>query len=146
MVGHLCLPTLFSTKEFLFKKKTWFFFNFYLGSELIYSLNSCFMMKKSIIKTFDGGTLISIENVVNIFFSKKLRLPSFTCVIWHAYKVRLIYKKTSKAKTSISPINKCMAPGPTGLTHFISVDSWLSSIPDLPVSVSWFVMMLNSIE
>ena len=42
--------------------------------------------------------------------SKKLRLPTIKCVIWHTYKFKLIYKKTSKAKTSISPFKKCMVP------------------------------------
>ena len=33
-----------------------------------------------------------------------------------------------------------------GAMYFTSVDSWLSNMPDLPVTVSWFVMMLTNIE
>ena len=56
----------------------------------------------------DGGTLISIEKVVNKKISKKLTLPTTKCVIWHTYKFKRIYKKTPKAKTSYSPFKKCM--------------------------------------
>ena len=46
-------PTLFLPRSFLFKKIYDFFFNFYFVPKWIYSLNISFMMKKSIIKTFE---------------------------------------------------------------------------------------------
>ena len=56
-----------------------------------------------------GETLISIEKMGK-YVLKKLRLPTIKCVVWHTYKFKLIYKKTSKAKTSNSPFKKCMVP------------------------------------
>ena len=52
-------PMLILTKKFLFKKKNNFFFNFYLVPKLIDSLNICFMMKNSTIKTFEPSQKIS---------------------------------------------------------------------------------------
>ena len=48
----LACPTLFLTKIFFFFLHD-FFFNFYLIPKFVDSLNICFVMKKSIIKTFE---------------------------------------------------------------------------------------------
>ena len=48
---HAC-PTLFLTKTFFFVKKNMIFSFLLLSSKFIDNLNICFMIQKSIIKTF----------------------------------------------------------------------------------------------
>ena len=50
------------------------------------------------------GTLLSIEKLVKYFFSKKLRLSTIKCVIWHTYKFKLFFtKRPLKLKSLIHP-------------------------------------------